>query len=180
MCDRIETLQHDLKMIKNMNPYGAIHYIRHVIGYEQYLRDYALDHKLKVEELLEVLEEIQESAKGYDTLEEWQKHIEEYGANLEKQQRARESQDGVIICTMHSSKGLEFPIVFIPEANEGITPYQKAVLKEEIEEERRLFYVAMTRAKELLYIFSIKERFHKPLEISRFVVEFSEIKTEDE
>lgn len=175
MCDRIETLQHDLKMLNNMNPYGALHYIRHVIGYEQYLRDYALDHKLKVEELLDVLEEIQESAKGYETLEEWQKHIEEYGANLEKQQREREKQDGVILCTMHSSKGLEFPIVFIPEANEGITPYQKAVLKEEIEEERRLFYVAMTRAKELLYIFSIKERFHKSLEVSRFVGEFVEV-----
>lgn len=174
MCDRIETLQHDLKMMKNMNPYGAIHYIRYVIGYEQYLRDYALDHKLKVEELLGVLEEIQESAKGYDTLEDWQKHIEEYSKSLEKQQRAREKQDGVILCTMHSSKGLEFPIVFIPEANEGITPYQKAVLKEEIEEERRLFYVAMTRAKELLYIFSVKERFHKPLEVSRFVEEFTE------
>ena len=173
MCDRIETLQHDLKMLKNMNPYGALHYIRHVIGYEQYLRDYALDHKLKVEELLEVLEEIQESAKGYETMEEWQAHIKEYSDNLEKQQRAREKQDGVIICTMHSSKGLEFPIVFIPEANEGITPYQKAVMKEEIEEERRLFYVAMTRAKELLYIFSVKERFHKPLEISRFVSEFT-------
>lgn len=174
MCDRIETLQHDLKMMQHMNPYGALQYIRHVIGYEQYLRDYALDHKLKAEELLDVLEEIQESAKGYDTLEEWQKHIEEYGMNLQKQQKLRENQDGVVICTMHSSKGLEFPIVFIPEANEGITPYQKAVLKEEIEEERRLFYVAMTRAKELLYVFSIKERFHKPLEISRFVTEFME------
>ena len=75
---------------------------------------------------------------------------------------------------MHSSKGLEFPILFIPEANEGITPYQKAVLPEEIEEERRLFYVAMTRAKELLYVFSIKERFYKKLEISRFVEEFLE------
>lgn len=174
MCDRIETLQYDLKMLKPMNPYGAIRYIRHVIGYEQYLRDYALDHKLKVEELLEVLEEIQESAKGYETLEEWQKHIEEYTANLEKQQREIEKQEGVILCTMHSSKGLEFPIVFIPEANEGITPYQKAVMQEEIEEERRLFYVAMTRAKELLYVFSVKERFHKTLEVSRFVKEFTQ------
>ena len=174
MCDRIETLEHDLKMLKPMKPYGAIHYIRHVIGYEQYLRDYALDHKVKVEDLLEILEEIQESAKGYDTLEEWQKHILEYGENLEKQHREREQQDGVILCTMHSSKGMEFPIVFIPEANEGIAPYRRAVLPEEIEEERRLFYVAMTRAKELLYIFSLKERFHKTMEISRFVQEFME------
>ena len=174
MCDRIETLQYDLKMLKNMNLPGALRYIRHVIGYEQYLRDYALDHRLKVDELLEVLDELQESAKDYETLEEWQKHILEYGENLEKQQRERESKDGVILCTMHSSKGLEFPIVFIPEANEGMTPYRKAILPEEIEEERRLFYVAMTRAKELLYIFSVKERFHKAQEISRFVTEFLE------
>lgn len=178
MCDRIETLQHDLKMLQPMKPYGAIHYIRYVIGYEQYLRDYALDHKMKVEELLEILEEIQESAKGFDTMEEWQKHIEEYGINLQRQQRDQEKKDGVILCTMHSSKGLEFPIVFIPEANEGITPYQKAVMQEEIEEERRLFYVAMTRAKDLLYVFSVKERFHKPMEISRFVGEFTETETQ--
>lgn len=179
MCDRIETLQYDLKMLKNMNLPGAIRYIRHVIGYEQYLRDYALDHRLKVDELLEVLDEIQESAKDYETLEQWQQHILEYGENLEKQQRERESKDGVILCTMHSSKGLEFPIVFIPEANEGITPYKKAVFPEEIEEERRLFYVAMTRAKELLYVYAVKERFHKAVEISRFVEEFTGSEVEE-
>lgn len=174
MCDRIETLQHDLKMLKGMRLYGAIQYIRHVIGYEQYLRDYALEHRLKAEELLEILDELSESAKGYETLEEWQEHISEYAENLEKQQRAREGSDGVVLSTMHSCKGLEFPVVFIPEANEGVTPYHKAVLPEEIEEERRLFYVAMTRAKEELYIYSVKERFHKPLEVSRFVGEFQE------
>jgi DNA helicase-2/ATP-dependent DNA helicase PcrA len=87
---------------------------------------------------------------------------------------ATEDNDVVNIMTVHKSKGLEFPIVFIPEANEGITPYQKAVMQEEIEEERRLFYVAMSRAKELLYVFSVKERFHKTLEVSRFVKEFTQ------
>ncbi|MGN0334924.1 MAG: ATP-dependent helicase [Lachnospiraceae bacterium] len=172
MCERVETLEHDIKMLKNMKPYGAIHYIRHVIGYEGYLRDYAIEHRLNVEELLDVLEEIQESAKEFDTLEEWQEHIAEYGVSLERQHQERNRQDGVVLSTMHSSKGLEFPIVFIPDVNEGITPYQKAVLDEEIEEERRLFYVALTRARELLYIFSVRKRFHKEMEISRFVGEF--------
>ncbi len=181
MCDRVETLQHDIKMLKNMKPYGAIQYIRHVIGYEQYLRDYAIDHRLKVEELLDILSEIQESAKDFETLEAWQAHIAEYGTNLERQHQERSRQDGVVLSTMHSSKGLEFPIVFIPEANEGITPYQKAVMDEEIEEERRLFYVAMTRAKDLLYVFSVKKRFHQEIEISRFVGEFvPEIKAAEE
>ena len=135
-------------------------------------------HKLKVEELLDVLEEIQESAKGYDTLEEWKKHIEEYTENLEKQQRDREKQDGVILCTMHSSKGLEFPIVFIPEANEGITPYQKAVLKEEIEEERRLCYVGLTRAERRLFLSHAQTRMvfgnHVCYPRSRFIDEIPE------
>lgn len=171
MCERIETLEHDIQMLSNMKPFGAIAYIRHVIGYENYLREYALEHRLKPEELLEVLDEIQALAKEFETLDQWQQHIIEYGEHLEEKHRKKNQQDGVILCTMHSSKGLEFPIVFLPDINEGIVPYQKAVFPEEIEEERRLFYVAMTRAKDLLYIFSVKKRFYKELEISRFVGE---------
>ena len=54
--------------------------------------------------------------------------------------------------TMHAAKGLEFDTVFVIEADEGSSPYKKAVTDEEIEEERRLFYVAMTRAKRKLII----------------------------
>ena len=57
--------------------------------------------------------------------------------------------------TMHSSKGLEYDTVFIIDANEGITPHKKAVFDVDIEEERRMFYVAMTRAKKKLYILII-------------------------
>lgn len=53
----------------------------------------------------------------------------------------------ISLMTMHGAKGLEFHTVFIIGANEDICPYKKAETKEEIEEERRLFYVAMTRAK---------------------------------
>ena len=72
---------------------------------------------------------------------------------------------------MHSSKGLEFEVVFIVDANEGIIPHKKAVLPTELEEERRLFYVAITRAKEYLYILSSKERYNKDMEPSRFIGE---------
>ena len=73
--------------------------------------------------------------------------------------------------TMHSSKGLEFRVVYILDANEGITPHHKAVLDQDMEEERRMFYVAMTRAKERLHIYYVKERYHKKKEVSRFVKE---------
>ena len=72
---------------------------------------------------------------------------------------------------MHSAKGLEYEVVFILEANEGMTPYKKATRPEEIEEERRMFYVAMTRAKSHLHIYDVKEYFNKELEPSRFLKE---------
>lgn len=76
-----------------------------------------------------------------------------------------------MIMTMHGSKGLEFECVFLPDVNEGITPYNKAVLTEDIEEERRMFYVAMTRAKSHLHIYYLRERFSKEVSVSRFVGE---------
>ena len=80
-------------------------------------------------------------------------------------------EDAVTLATMHHAKGLEYDLVFLPDANERITPHHKAQLESDIEEERRLFYVAMTRAKEKLYIFTLKERYGKKMEMSRFVKE---------
>ena len=73
--------------------------------------------------------------------------------------------------TMHAAKGLEFDTVFVIEADEGSSPYKKAVTDEEIEEERRLFYVAMTRAKRKLIISYVKEKNGKSKIPSRFIDE---------
>ena len=73
--------------------------------------------------------------------------------------------------TMHGAKGLEFDTVFVIGANEKIMPYKKAETVDEIEEERRLFYVAMTRAKKRLVISYTKEKNGKKMEASRFVGE---------
>ena len=82
-----------------------------------------------------------------------------------------EEKDAVAIVTMHCAKGLEYKVVFIPDTNEGIIPYKKALLNNEIEEERRMMYVAMTRAKDHLYISHVKTRFNKTMEKSRFINE---------
>ena len=76
------------------------------------------------------------------------------------------------LMTMHSSKGLEFPIVYLMDANERVTPHHKAVLEADLEEERRMFYVAMTRAKDRLHVYYTKERYGKPQERSRFIDEY--------
>lgn len=83
----------------------------------------------------------------------------------------QEQSDAVLLMTMHGVKGLEYECVFIPDANEGVTPHSKAVLDADMEEERRMFYVAMTRAKKHLHIYYVKERFNKDADVSRFVYE---------
>lgn len=173
MLDRIDKLEYDLNLIRNMNPYGAVTYIRRGVGYEEFTADYARLRNLKSEELIEILDELAESAKNYDTFDSWFRHMDEYKEELKvKAREARENNtDMVTLATMHSSKGLEYKVVFIIDANESITPYRKAVLESDMEEERRLFYVAATRAMDYLHIYSSKERYNKELTISRFVGE---------
>ena len=175
VCERIEKLQKDLKLAGRLSPSGALHYIRHIIGYEGYLKEYAEYRGRNPEELSAVLDELAELAKGFSTLADWEAHIARVREELAKQAREREqNKDSVSLSTMHSSKGLEYRIVFIIDANEGITPHRRVIFEEDMEEERRLFYVAMTRAKELLYIFSVKKLYGKKAEISRFVEELLE------
>ena len=67
--------------------------------------------------------------------------------------------DAVVLMTIHSAKGLEFPVVFLPGMEEGVFPSsQSSLYPEELEEERRLAYVAITRAKERLYATHVRER----------------------
>ena len=176
VCERIEKLEKDLKLCSHLSPTGALHYIRNIIGYEEYLKEYADYKGRKPEDLFGILDELKELSSGFKTLAEWEAHIAVIRAELLKQAREREQNtDGVALSTMHSSKGLEYRIVFIIDANEGITPHRRVLFEEDMEEERRLFYVAMTRAKELLYIFSVQKLYGKKAEQSRFVEELLDV-----
>jgi DNA helicase-2/ATP-dependent DNA helicase PcrA len=181
MLERIDQLEYDLALINGMNPYAAINYIRRGIGYDDYLKEYCDNRRMKAEELIDILDEIQESAKGMKDVQEWFTYIENCREEIKRQamENSMNDTDSVTIATMHSSKGLEFHTVFIVDANEGITPHKKAVLPEDLEEERRLFYVAMTRAKNSLYILSAKERYNKNLQWSRFIDEIKATEEKD-
>ena len=171
MVDRIDQLEWDMKMICDKTPYAAIQYIRKRMGYDEFLKEYAAYRKISSEDLFAVLEEIWQNSKGYGTIKEWFEHIESYGKMLKEQNKKNGEKEGVNLMTMHAAKGLEFDTVFVIEANEGSCPYTKATTDEEIEEERRLFYVAMTRAKRKLVISYVKEKNGKDLLPSRFVSE---------
>ena len=172
MLDRIDQLDVDLRIIGRCAPYAAIQYIRRHVGYDEFLREYAHFRKIKIEELNDILKEIEERAKGFKTIEEWFAHIEEYGQELKRQAEFYQNNtNAVSLMTMHGAKGLEFHTVFIIEANEKVVPYKKAETLEELEEERRMFYVAMTRAKKKLIISYVLEKHGKHMEPSRFVNE---------
>ena len=173
MVERIEQLEYDLRMIGRMAPVAAVNYIRKGVGYDEYLQEYAEYRRMKPEELFEVAEQLQESASGFDSAPEWFAHMKEYGDQLKEQaKRLEKDADCVSLMTMHSAKGLEFPVVYILDANERVTPHHKAVLEADLEEERRMFYVAMTRAKERLHVCYAKERYGKAQERSRFIDEY--------
>ena len=69
-----------------------------------------------------------------------------------------EDGDAVTLMTLHSAKGLEFPVVFLVGMEEGIFPHNMSIMENNLEEERRLCYVGITRAKERLYITNAKRR----------------------
>ncbi|MDE7423565.1 MAG: ATP-dependent helicase [Lachnospiraceae bacterium] len=173
MQERLEQFEYDLKALSKMSPYAAISYIRKAIDYDSYLTEYAEYKHIKADDLYEILDELMELAKPFSNYKEWFSHIEDYAKELEEQssKKREKDPDAVNFVTMHGSKGLEYDIVFILDANEGVVPHQKAVLEEDLEEERRMFYVAMTRAKKELFIFFAKERLSKEVTMSRFVAE---------
>ena len=172
MCDRLTTLETHLRILKGLTPYAAMNFIRKGVGYEEYLEEYARYRKLKPEELTEILDRLMESAKGMDSLKDWEDYIEDYTEKLEEQAaKQKQERNGVLISTLHGVKGLEYDKVYILNVNEGSIPYKKAVLQSAVEEERRLFYVGMTRAKKELTLCYVKRQYDKEREPSRFLKE---------
>ena len=174
MIERVDRLKYDIRAMASMSPYAMINYLRKGVGYDGYLDEYAQSHNMQVRELYDVMDELMESARNFKTFNEWFAYIDEYGTKLRESYAAMDKQNAVILTTMHSSKGLEYPVVYIIDANEEITPHKKAVFAPEIEEERRMFYVAMTRAKRRLNIYYARKRYNKEIEVSRFVKEIME------
>ena len=176
MLDIIDQFDVDVRMMKNMAPYAAIQYIRKKIGYDDFLKEYAEKHQISWKQLMDVMAEHEERSKNFKSYDEWEIHIAKYTQELEEQQaKARkikgERENKVQLMTIHSAKGLEFEDVFVIHANEGEIPHQKAEKKDEIEEERRLFYVALTRAKNNLCISYITQKNGNSIKPSRFVEE---------
>lgn len=167
MIRNIEQLEQNEHWIRKLDLYGACFYIRKVIGYDEYLKVYCKEEEIPWNEAEEILEFVQSSTRGMESLEEWKAYIDEYEKVLKKTSETKE--DGIQLITYHACKGLEYKVVFLPDCNEGKVPHKKATESGEIEEERRMFYVAMTRAQKHLEILYIKDKLKKHLPPSRFL-----------
>ena len=180
MLERLDRLEYDLSIMKRMSPYAAIHYLSNAMKYQDYLKDYAKEHHINEQELLDVLNAVHESSQSCRTFAEWFTYIDTYTEELQKQAKSPASKDannesGVCLCTLHCAKGLEYPIVFIPDINEDNIPHARAAVDADLEEERRLFYVGITRAKEHLHLYCVGEASGKEKFPSRFLEELNEM-----
>ncbi len=151
MQETVRKLWVDLKILSTLRPYLAVDYIRRNMGYERCLYDGK--EKEKREEMKELLDELQRTAASIHSLTEWRAYEQEYTRMVQKKENTEKKQrEGIRLLTMHMSKGLEYTRVYLPDIKKGAIPSRKALLPEAAEEERRLLYVAMTRAKEYLEI----------------------------
>ena len=171
----INDLDIDISYVKGLNPKNAISYIRTTLDYDRYILDYCANRKIKTNGLIEILNELESSATNFKTIQEYLEHIERVKSEIVDNKNNKET-DGVIFTTMHSAKGLEFKNVYIIGANEGTIPHEKSYeiddeekKNDQIEEERRLMYVAITRAEENICISSPINKYGKRVSKSRFV-----------
>lgn len=174
--NNIDSFLFHIEMIRKLPPQAALSYIRKGAGYEEYLRLYAIENNIPMSGLLKQLEQLAQECSKFNTLEQWINSIDS-AQNSEGQNFGKKSSgeggtnNRINIMTMHGSKGLEFKAVFIVDANQGIIPTSKALRERNFEEERRLFYVAITRAIDYLNIYAVEERLGCPIEVSMFVEE---------
>ena len=151
-----QPLEVAVKHICTMRPYLAMKYIWSGIGYGRWLeRELGMDTE-QWDVICEQLEEITQEMKRFSSLEAWLQHVEEDRLRQKALQKPKEQTEGVQLLTMHASKGLEFDTVYLLDVNKGKVPKGAKLSAEELEEERRLFYVAMTRARKQLYIYYVR------------------------
>ena len=156
-------LEKHIKELSKLGAFESIVYIMNVIDYNSYLVSKQINFEDEYKEL-------KMSALEFDTKEELISYLEASEGDFVKKDSKGEYDTE--ICTIHSAKGREWDDVFVCDVNENNIPHKKAVEDKEIEEERRLFYVAMTRAKKKLILTYVKDEF-KNLKPSPFLYDIS-------
>lgn len=167
----IRKLQTDINRIAGMDLYAAVNYVRKAMGYDLWLKKELIGKAYQ--DAMEAADFFQNSVRAFFRVEELTAHIEQLEASLREAEKKQTGSDGaaVQLMTMHGAKGLEFDYVFLPDLNEGIIPHKKSMQGRQVEEERRIFYVGMTRAREQLYLSWVSGTRQEPGFPSRFLAD---------
>jgi DNA helicase-2/ATP-dependent DNA helicase PcrA len=163
---RLEELESHLRTLAKKNSHEAIRYIRRQIGYNAHIAEHCAFRKLDPAGLNELLNELQDAAKAHKHMNDFLAHAQ---AVIDAKKENAPTGACVTLTTLHSAKGLEFERVFIAGVIEDVLPHVRSQSVEEIEEERRLLYVGITRAKNELFLSIPKTRYDKITEPSRFL-----------
>lgn len=171
LMETVRLLQKQLSTLAGLPPSAAFSYICRIIGYEWKMPSKTVKATERETEAQSVLALLLQEAGKMKSLDEWLAAADS-GVLLSEAQE--EKQGHILVLTMHACKGLEFDHVVLPYLNEGVIPHKKAFLPEELEEERRLLYVAMTRARENLLMTCIHKQGDQKYQMSRFLRELIE------
>ena len=124
--EHLENLRIDLSQIRRKQPYDGLKYVRKVIGYDEYLEEFAAYRRTSAQVLWEIADEVMETAKDCVDVKMFRNRLEEMSRQMKEQTRKKGQQrTGVALMTMHSAKGLEFQAVFLPTLVEGVVPHEK-------------------------------------------------------
>ena len=180
--DKIRQFKLNLPKLKELPPKRAIHFILDTLDYESYLtkRGFIKDEKERVyTQGLAVIETLKSIASETGDIHEFLNRLSHlYQLS---HQSSQQMMPAINLLTFHASKGLEFNTVFLVDCMDGITPSSSALNQhllheeEEFEEERRLFYVAMTRARHQLQILSVANKHNILFNRSVFVKDVHQI-----
>ena len=166
---KLNKLEYDLNMISKMDMFSAFTYFRRVIGYDDHLAEKNKNDSKKHIACLSYADELQEKLFGFKDYNSLIRHIEKI-RDISEVKEVPEIETGIYVMTYHASKGLEFDCVYVPGLIDGEVPSRRSSSEADIEEERRMFYVAMTRARhKLILSYSTSTDKEKQLQ-SRFLL----------
>jgi len=174
VLEYLDDLEDSVDTIRKMSPFASVNYIRKGVGYDEYLKGYAVEHHMDYSDLKEILDEFTAGLENLKTYDELYEQIDAERELLKEQEKIKKKgfSEGVRLMTLHSAKGLEFDEVHILNCVENIIPHKKALQDTDgLEEERRMFYVGMTRTKNILYLYAPVTIGGKKMTVSRFVRE---------
>jgi len=165
----LDKLRKDIHYLNKISLRSAIDNLVLSIGYHDYIKGYCSKFKIDLGELEDVIDEFRQSAEEYNSIIAFLAHVDQVKEEISKRKKNLD-EDAVILSTIHGVKGMEFKNVYLINCNEENIPHVNSIDKN-LEEERRLFYVGITRAIDNVWLSICKSVKGKAKETSRFIKE---------